>query len=346
VKRTFQLAFPNGPFGDPLLVVRPRLSARLLLFDCGDATALGPRQLLAASDVFLSHGHVDHVFGLGRLLRLRLGRCDRPLRIHGPAGTAARVAAHLAGYCWNLVDAYPLDLEVREWDGATLERRRFPAAGGFEPALVERRRAASPATFVENDEMVVEALALDHGGIASLAFRAREKAAYNIDPAALAARGLPTGPWLARVKEALRRGDPPTTPIALPDGGAAPLGELRDALVIVSPGDSLVYAADAAPTEATAEGLAAFARGARRLVVEAHFLEEDAELARRNAHLTARLAGEIARQAGVAAASPIHFSTRYDDRANEVLDEFRAAAAPVPVEELPRLPAPLPEDGA
>lgn len=334
MRRTFQLALPNGLFGDPLVVARLRLLPRTVLLDAGDMGALPPRALLGASDVLVSHAHVDHVFGLGRLLRVRFGRAERPLRVFGPPGLTARVRAHLDGYTWNLVPAYPLDLRVVEVDvpGGSVTVWRFPPDRGFEPFVEERRDVGAGGLVFEDELLVIAALALEHGTITSLAWRVAERYALNVDPVALERRGLPTGPWLARLKDAVRRGLPDDHPLEVPGRGPTTVGAARREILRESPGDSVVYATDAAPTARTVEALAAFARGARRLLVETHFRAAARELAARHGHLTTELAGAIARAAGVAAVSPLHASTRHQEEADALLAEFRASAAPVPVE--------------
>jgi ribonuclease Z len=344
MRRTFQLALPNGLFGDPLVVVRPRLLPRVLLLDAGDTTALSARTLLAVTDVFISHFHVDHAFGLGRLLRVRLGRVERPLRLHGPAGLVRRVRSCLDAFTWNLVDAFPLALDVVEVHGDRVERWEFPRESGFEPRLIASGPGPAEAPVLEDDLLAARALILDHGGIPCLAWRLDEHLALNVDAAALADAGLPTGPWLASLKDGIRAGAAADTPVQLPGAGAVPLGDLRVRLIRETPGDSVVYVTDVAPTDASLGALEAFAAGARRLILEAHFLDEDAPLARQHGHLTARIAGELAFRAAPAAVSPIHLSTRYVEREDAVLAELRCAAGAVAVERIP--PAPASEDPA
>lgn len=341
MRRTFHLALPNGLFGDPLVVVRPRLVPRVLLFDAGDATSLSPRTLLGVTDVFVSHAHVDHVFGLARLLRLRLGRVERPLRLFGPPGFTAQVRSMLGAFTWNLVDAFPLDLRVIEVLPDRVTCRRFPGQGGFEPEVEsDAIHGGGAVVDVFADELVrVRALPLDHAGIPSLAWRVDEHVALNVDPVMLEAAGLRAGPWLAALKDAVRRGAADDTPIALPDGRFLPLAEARRAVLRESDGDSAVYATDVAPTPRTHESLSAFARGARRLVIEAHFLAAESALAAQHGHLTTTLAGAIARGAAAGAVCPLHASARHQENAAQLLDELATAASPVPLELLAAVPA-------
>ncbi len=335
MRGSFRLTLPNGLFGDPLVVLRIPWLSRLLLFDAGDVAGLTPRTLLDVSDVLVTHTHVDHVFGLGRLLRVRLGRLERPLRLVGPPGLAARIRSHLDGYTWNLVEAFPLDATVVEVHPDRTETWRFPLSAGFDPYVVGRGPAPSEAPVVEDELLVVRARPLDHGGLPSIAYRVEERQGLHFDPVEIERLGFAPGPWLAALKAAVRRGEPDDAPVPLPDGTARTLGDLRHRLIRVSEGDVIAYACDLAPVEENLRELAAFAAGARRLAVEAHYLAEDHPLATRNAHLTAALAGRVARESGVGAVIPLHLSPRYEEQASAVLDELAGAAAPVPVEVLP-----------
>ena len=113
MRPSFSSHLVNDPFGDPGLYVEIKWARRGLLFDLGENDALGPTRLLKANDIFISHTHMDHFIGFDRVLRIALGRV-RTLRVHGPAGIIENVAGKLRGYTWNLVDGYPLTIEVYE----------------------------------------------------------------------------------------------------------------------------------------------------------------------------------------------------------------------------------------
>ena len=101
----------NDQFGDPGLYVEVRWSRRALLFDLGDNASLSPSRLLRAQDIFVSHTHMDHFIGFDRLLRIALGR-GKHLRVYGPPGLIKNIQGKLQGYTWDLVDGYPLTIEV------------------------------------------------------------------------------------------------------------------------------------------------------------------------------------------------------------------------------------------
>ena len=135
---SFSSYLVNPPFGDPGLYVEIRWARRALLFDLGDNEALGPTRLLRAMDVFVSHTHMDHFIGFDRVLRVALGR-GKTLRLYGPPGLIDNVAGKLRGYTWNLVDGYPLTIEVREFHERQIHSMTFHAADAFQ--AVEGRRS-------------------------------------------------------------------------------------------------------------------------------------------------------------------------------------------------------------
>jgi ribonuclease Z len=125
-----------------------------LLVDAGRGAAerlygMGGRDLLSGVDlVLLTHLHSDHVVGLPDvwLTGWLFGR-KAPLRLEGPAGTAALAA--------NLEKAYAFDVETRR------DRdERIPGAG----AVIDAKDLA-PEAVVELGSMKITAFAVDHGPV-------------------------------------------------------------------------------------------------------------------------------------------------------------------------------------
>ncbi len=328
MKPMFQPSLVNAPLGDPALYVDFLFERRALLFDLGELAALPPRKLLRISHVFVSHTHMDHFVGFDRLLRISVGR-DTDLALFGPPGFIDRVEHKLAAYTWNLVDNYQYDFTLRviEVDGEGRGRRaEFHTHQGF------RREGEQALTFpdgvlLNEAQFRLRYTTLDHR-IPSLAFALEERQHINVWKNRLEALGLPVGPWLQGLKQAVLAGAPVDTPVPLPDGRTLPLGELTAQLLKRVPGQKLVYVTDAAGHEANAERIIALAQGADLLFIETAFLHQDMAQAAAKQHLTARRAGELARLAGVKRVEPFHFSARYSERPEALRAELLAAFAP------------------
>lgn len=300
----------NRPDEDPGVYLDFRFGRRAILFDLGSLEPLTPRELLRVSHVFVSHTHMDHVAGFDPLLRLRLNR-PRPLTIVGPAGFVRQTESRLGAFSWNLLNATSVDfrLAVQEFDG-----RRISAAAEFRARDRFRRRDLPPPAIddglvLAEDNLVVEAVALDHGGIPSLAFALQESLRVNVRRTALEELGLPVGPWLEVAKAAIRAGAPDEQPIAVPRQGEMPLGELRERVVHIEPGQRVACGAD-------------------HPFIETAFTDADSDRARVTAHLTARAAGEIARASGARRVISFHYSARYAGSSDDISAELAAAPDP------------------
>ena len=330
--RHFDPHLVNDPFGDPGLCVDLVFERRTLLFDLGDLSPLSPRQMLRISDVFVSHRHMDHFQGFDQLLRCLLGR-DKVVGFYGPAGLIDAIEHKLKAYTWNLVAGYegsPL-LRVHEIDErGRVARAEFSGRQAF-------ARTDKDAVISEEGALLLEpgfevrAAMLDHG-IPVLAFALKERAHINIWRNKLEAMGLTVGPWLGAFKDAILRGMPETTPIAVAwadprDGrpSSLPLGTLKQDITRTTAGRKIAYVVDCAFTEENIRRIVALAKDADLLFIEAAFLEEDRDRAGERKHLTARQAGALARGANVKRLVTLHHSPRYQGRAESLAREAEAA---------------------
>lgn len=313
----------NGRYGDPALFVEMLHRKGALLFDLGDLSPLSARDLLRVSHAFVTHTHMDHFVGFDALLRLNVGR-EKTIGLVGPEGFIERVCHKLNAYEWDLVDRYATDLvfhvaEVARGRPARRARLRFKRRFAREDLPAEQLADGIVAVA---DGLEVRAVVLDHHG-PCLGFSVQESAHANVWKSRLDERGLPTGPWLQKLKQAILGGAPDEEPIPMPGGGTAPLGTVRD-LVTLSPGQKIAYVTDVADTPENRTEIAELARGADLFFLESRFAAADADQAADRAHLTTRAAGEIARAAGVRRLEPFHFSPRYEDE-ERMLAEVRSA---------------------
>jgi ribonuclease Z len=331
MKPLFQPQLVNGAEGDPVVYVDHLFEGRAMLFDLGEIQSLPARKLLRLSHVFVSHTHMDHFIGFDHLVRVCLGRA-LALEMYGPPGFVDQVAHRLGGYTWNLVENYDTDftLIVAEVDEGPGRRARFRCRHRFEREDLEPRTFPD-GVLVDEEAFRVRAAVLDHS-IPCLGLALEEKNHINIWKNRLDELGLPTGPWLQALKSAVRRGAPDDTPFTVGwqdrDGEHQrefALGELRERVLRVVPGQKIAYVVDTVYHEANARRIVALARDADILFIETVFLERDADRAARTRHLTAAQAGRLARAAGAKRAVPMHFSARYSDDFDVLVKEFEEA---------------------
>lgn len=328
MKPLFHPRLVNDPFGDPGLYVDFLFERRALLFDLGDLSPLSPRQLLKVSHAFVSHTHMDHFAGFDALLRILLGR-DKILHLYGPPGFIDRVEHKLAAYTWNLVANYESDFVVRATEvdlsgGSSCAELRSSA--GF------RRVPLSPevpgdGVLLDEDTFQVRAAVLDHQ-IPCLAFALEEKFHVNVWKSGLEELGLPTGPWLRDLKSAVARSEPDDMPVAVSwreDGASreriVSLGDLREKVLRVVPGQKIAYVTDAGYTPENAAAIVELARDADALFIETAFTHEEERRAAEKYHLTARQAGWLARAAGAKRLVPFHFSPKHSEEEELLIRE-------------------------
>lgn len=311
----------NGTFEDPVLYVDVLFEKRALLFDAGNLRRLSSKKLMRVSDVFVSHAHMDHFSDFDWLLRLRVGRM-RPLRLYGPTGFIARVESKLSAYSWNLVHNYEDDFiitvtELNE-DGHG-KKATFRCREGFRISHEESCQVRA-GVLIEEAAFRVRSAIFDHS-IPVLGYCIEERQHVNVWKNRLDELGLPVGPWLRNLKQAVLESRPDDTPIAITDQArdagkreAMSLGLLRDRVLRIVPGQKIGYLVDVVFNEINCLRAAELFNDCDLLFIECAFLHEDAKVAGQKNHLTARQAGEIAGLARAKRVIPIHFSPRYSDR--------------------------------
>jgi ribonuclease Z len=308
----------NDRFGDPGLYVEIRWSRRALLFDLGDNVSLSPSRLLRAQDIFVSHTHMDHFIGFDRLIRVALGR-GKQLRLYGPPGLIENIQGKLRGYTWNLVDGYPLTIEVKEYHPAHIQPAHFHAKDAFNCQL----KSPIPGdhshifTVLQEPALLVKAVALNHR-IPSLAFALEEPFHININKVRLHEAGLPVGSWLKEVKQLIWDGAPDSHVFSATlylehrkEERTFDLGTLRREFTTITRGQKIAYVVDCRYDAENEKKITQLCRGADTLFCEAPFLEVDREKAANRYHLTANQAGILGRKAGVQQLVVFHFSPRY-----------------------------------
>jgi ribonuclease Z len=327
----------NDVFGDPGVYVDIRWSKRALLFDLGHNDGLGPTRLLRAGEIFVSHTHMDHFIGFDAVLRVALGR-GKTFRLFGPPGLIDNVQGKLRGYTWNLVDGYPLTIEVQEFHTESVRQASFHAADAFR---LSERPVQPPAsanhahgfTVLKDPMFTVRAVALNHR-IPSFAYSLEEQFHINVNKQKLHEAGLRVGAWLKDVKEHIWLGRPDDFrfTVALYDEHRREerefvLGDIKERFLTISRGQKITYVVDARYDEENEAKIVSLAQGADIFYCESPYLDVDAEKARDRYHLTAKQAGLMARKAQVRDLVVFHFSPRYtgqgDALEREAMETFR-----------------------
>jgi ribonuclease Z len=337
MRTTFHPFLPNGLSGDPVLWVDLLDEGHSVMLDLGELTSIPARKLLRVGRVVVTHTHMDHFIGFDHLLRLALGR-ESELVVSGPPGFLEQIGGRVAGYTWNLIQDYPVQLVAEEIDGDKLRSTRFTGANRMRPTPIEERRFTG--TLDVHRAYTIHADLFDHG-IPVLGVVLNETEHLSVNKDRLERMGLEAGPWLADLKNAVRRCSPDDTEVKVTSIGGAVrrrrLGEVAEQILFRTPGQKIGYFTDIGFTEENVKKAVKLASGVDLLVCEAAFLHADEGLAAERGHLTARQAGELARACKAGKLAPFHFSPRYVGRQQELLDEA-AEAFGGPVIEMPRGP--------
>jgi ribonuclease Z len=321
MKPTFIHRLINGPFEDPSLFVRIIREKRTFLFDIGSLNRLKPGDLQKITDVFVTHTHIDHFIGFDSLLRALLRR-ETPLRVYGPANITDCIEGKLRGYTWNLIEEYPLKIKVFSIKDNMIFSSSFYAENRFERS--ENSMSTSDGTLLQEPLFRVKAIQLDHQ-IPCLSFTLEEEYHINIDKAALIEKGLPVGPWLSELKNAIREKKSGDTEFIISTKSHS-LDELKE-ITTITKGQKVSYVTDASLTEENISKIIELVHDADTLYCEAYFLEKDRDRALERSHLTAKTAGRIAREARVKNLVVMHFSPKYRKESetpeDEAMREFR-----------------------
>ena len=342
MKSGIQLSLINDPFGDPGLLVQFLLQKQVLLFDLGDLSPLSNGTLLKVSHVFVSHTHIDHFIGFDRLLRTLFGR-EKTLTIFGPENIIQNVEGKLAGFTWNLVELYSesLTIEVVEVRESGLLKGTFRAIDRFK-LCDEKEEPFVDGLIVDNPVFSVRAAILEHR-VPCLGFALQEKPHVNINKDKLQSMQAEPGPWLNELKQSVLRSEPESTLITVPFGEPGnfrtkdiPLGQLKNDLVEVFPGQKISYVVDTVFNDHNRKKIVELVESADVFFCESPFLANEEERGQERCHLTSRQAGILAREAGVKQLQVFHFSSRHKDCReqfyNEALEAFQGQPSTVSIE--------------
>jgi len=294
-----------------------------LLFDCGEGclTDVPFADVQAIDHLFFSHLHMDHVSGFDSFFRGTFNRATKPNRIWGPPETARILQHRLQGFLWNLHAELSASWLVSDVHPEEIRTAGFEAREAF---AISHDKGTRPydRIILEGAGFTVEAITMDHR-TPTLAYIVREKPRRNIDTPRLASLGLRPGAWLKELKESS-----PDSGTVIIDGIPHSKEELREQLLVETPGDSIAYLTDFLLDEPAMERLAAVLRGCRVMVCEGQYRHADLDLARKHFHMTTVLSATVAQRAQVEELVLFHVSCRYDS--SQWVEMLREASAVFP----------------
>ena len=324
---SFNASLVNDPFGDPGLLVQFLFQKRAFLFDLGDISSLSNADLLKVSHVFVSHTHIDHFIGFDRLLRTVFGR-EKTLTFFGPENFIKNVEGKLAGFTWNLVDRYEesLTIKVVEVREDKLLKGTFRAIDKFEISG-EEEVEFEDGIILNDSTCVVRAAVLEHR-VPCLGFSLQENLHVNINKDRLESMCVVEGPWLNDLKQAVVEGNPDSCVIEIPvtkNGNSnfekKSLGQLKENLIEISPGQKIGYVVDTIYSASNSKRIIELVKSADMFFCESPFLADEEARGQERFHLTSHQAGALARVAGVKQLQVFHFSSRHRDRREQFYNE-------------------------
>ncbi|MBN4079643.1 ribonuclease Z [bacterium AH-315-C08] len=327
MKSSFNASLINDPFGDPGLLVQFLFQKRALLFDLGDISSLSNAELLKVSHVFVSHTHIDHFIGFDRLLRTVFGR-EKTLTFFGPENFIKNVEGKLAGFTWNLVDRYEesLTIKVVEVREDKLLKGTFRAIDKFEISG-EEEVEFEDGIILDDPMCKVHVAVLEHR-VPCLGFSLQENLHVNINKARLEAMCAVEGAWLNDLKQSVLEGKPDSYVVEIPinrNGDSSfeknTLGQLKEDLIDISPGQKIGYVVDTIYNEPNSKRIIELVKSADLFFCESPFLADEETRGQERFHLTSHQAGTLAREAGVKQLQVFHFSSRHRDRREQFYNE-------------------------
>ena len=140
------------------------------------------------------------------------------------------------------------------------------------------------------------------------------------------------GAWLNELKQAVLKEKPDAYSIDVPfkrDGnsGMKPisLGQLKEDLVDVSPGQKIGYVVDTIYNEPNKKRIIELIKSADIFFCESPFLADEEARGQERFHLTSHQAGSLAREAGVNKLRVFHFSRKHISHRERFYKEAEAA---------------------
>jgi len=296
------------------------------LFDCGEGTQQqfhrNPRCNQEISNIFISHLHGDHIFGLhGMISEIESRRFqkasnsgrNRPmLNIFGPLGLGEYMGVLTRMTTWKYfpkVNVYEIEDPSMPAENKRMMKR---SSKSRETCKIIRPDKKGIIHVCETEDAIVKAVHLPHvSSMSSLAYVVQEKKSDpNLDIKRLIEDGIHPGPIYTELKKGQTVTLPNGKKIHGPDYWKAQKPGRKVAVVLDTFNSEKVYK---------------LAKGADLLIHDSSFGKSMGRKAYESGHSTAAQAGHCAKMCGAGTLALTHFSGRYNakDPLGELLSEAK-----------------------
>ncbi len=309
----------NEKFEDPGIVIEIDSLGEYILFDIGNIKRLDRHLLKKINKVFITHTHMDHFIGFDTLLRNKIGK-EQVVDIFGISPLADNVYCKLQGYTWNLVEYEPrLVFRLKQYNEGLFETFQYDIKRKFAKDFVEEEKVSTDVIY-ENEFYRVRFAVLDHKiPVMGYSFEYKDRLLLKKDKInELPLKGKQIGQFKSFLEDENNRGK------------KFKIGEyffdweyLRKEYAYIQKGIKISYITDVIFSEENVSKIVNLVKGSDVLYCESVFLSEDKEQASKVYHLTTDQTAYIARKADVKKLVVFHFSRRYGNRKEKILEEIK-----------------------
>ncbi|MEK7486259.1 MAG: MBL fold metallo-hydrolase [Planctomycetota bacterium] len=320
----------NGRFGDPTLFISLD-SKRSILFDCGDCQRLTRKELASIERVFITHTHMDHLFGFDRLLRVCIDSRET-LEIYGPPGLRERLEHKFQGITHNLVVQRSLRIRITELHPNFAISAYYPYQTHFQreqefqeelPFLSEilpedtirLKRSETLTRKLDFKDYQITYTSLLHV-VPVLSYKLTLLQTEKFDQTKMAELGVQPGPWIQRVKESKEK----DIPIEI-EGKTYSSKFLYETLFQIAPQDAVGYVTDTLWHPKVERRIKEMMKEVKYFFCDSCYVEADMERAKLYYHLTTKQAGELAKSCKVEKLINFHFSMKYGKNYHQLVQE-------------------------
>ncbi len=309
----------NDKFGDPGIVIEVENLGDYILFDIGNIYNLERHLIKKVNKIFISHTHMDHFIGFDYLLRNKLGKAQT-VDIFGINPLAENVYCKLQGYTWNLVEFEPqLIFNVTQLNEGLFEKYSLDIKKKFPKDFIKEWKVNSDIIY-ENEYYRIKYAVLDHKiWVMGYSFEYKDRLFLKKEKI----KELPLkGKEIGEFKKFLQDEDNKGKKFKIGDKEFS-YEYLKEEYSYIQKGIKISYVTDVIFSEENKKKIVELVKNSDYFYCESVFLEKDEQQAKKVYHLTTKQTAEIANEANVKNLIVFHFSRRYGNNKEIILNEVK-----------------------